>query len=360
MSRAARAIINTSALQHNLKQIRTKASHSKVMAVIKANAYGHGLECVARALVDADAFAVASLDEARRIRSAGLAHPVVLLEGVFGPEELEEAARSNFHVVVHSERQIEWISAYRGTPLRIWLKMDTGMNRLGFRPENFRKLWEILSLSNAVAAPIGLMAHFARANDRDQSFTQQQIELFLETTSGMDGPRSISNSAGIFDWPEAHLDWVRPGIALYGVSPFPDSTGPLLGLRPVMHVVSELISIRQVKAGESVGYGGTWRAEEETTIGIVAFGYGDGYPRHAESGAPVRVATWRVPLVGRVSMDMLAVDMGTLPEGFQSGTPVELWGQAIPVEEVAASANTIPYELLLRLTERVIMETCSE
>ncbi|MEE8119119.1 MAG: alanine racemase [Gammaproteobacteria bacterium] len=360
MSRTARAIINTSALQHNLKQVRNKAPNSKIMAVVKANAYGHGLERVARALVDADAFAVACLDEARRIRSAGLAHPIVLLEGVFSADELEEAGRSNFHVVVHSERQLAWIASFRGAPLRVWLKMDTGMNRLGFRPEYFRKAWETLSASSSISRPIGLLTHLARANDRDQTFTQQQIDRFMQATNGMEGPRSIANSAGIYDWPGSHIDWIRPGIVLYGVSPFPDSTGPLLGLRPAMHLVSELIAIRNVKAGETVGYGGTWKAEEDTTIGIVAFGYGDGYPRHVESGAPVRIATWRVPLVGTVSMDMLAVDMATLPEGFQPGAPVELWGHAIPVEEVASSANTIPYELLLRLTERVKMETCDE
>lgn len=352
MTRATRADIRLDALRHNLATIRKRAPKSRVLAVIKANAYGHGIEPVARALADADAFAVACIDEALRVRTARVSNPVVLLEGVFSPEEQALAAANNFEVVVHSARQLEWLRAYRGTPLKVWLKLDSGMNRLGFKPEEFRAAWNALDGMAGVDGSPRQMTHLARADERDAAFTTRQQRIFDELTADLPGEKSIANSAGTLAFPETHRDWIRPGGLLYGVSPLERSDGPAEGLRPVMTVSTELIAVKRLQSGEAIGYGGQWCAPEAMPYGIAAIGYGDGYPRHATSGTPVLVNGRRVPLIGRVSMDMIAVDLRSQPDA-TPGSPVVLWGEGLPLEEVAAKAGTITYELLCGVTRRV-------
>jgi alanine racemase len=353
VSRATGAVINLVALRHNLRRVREIAPHSRIMAVVKANAYGHGIAAVAQALSETDAFAVASLDEALAIRRAGLAHPIVLLEGVFSADELDEAARNGCEVVVHEAGQLALVEGCRlQHTLGVWLKVDSGMNRLGFPLAQARVAWQRLSVAKAVRGSVRLMTHLACADDVSSPRTAQQLQAFAEATAGIEVERSIANSAGILAWPESHADWVRPGILLYGVSPFADRSGADEGLLPVMTMHTELIAIRHLEQGEMVGYGGNWVAPEAMTIGIAAIGYGDGYPRHAPNGTPVQVKGQQVSLVGRVSMDMIAVDLRKLPDA-KVGDQVMLWGAALPVERVAQAADTIPYELLCGVTQRV-------
>lgn len=360
MSRATGAVINLAALRHNLRRVREIAPHSRIMSVVKANAYGHGIAAVARALSETDAYAVASLDEALAIRHAGLAHPVVLLEGVFGPEELEEAARNGCEVVVHEIGQLELIeSSHLQHALTVWLKVDSGMNRLGFPLGQAREMWQRLSAAKAVRGPVRLMTHLACADDVGSTRTEEQLQRFADATAGIDVERSIANSAGILAWPDSHADWVRPGILLYGVSPFPGRCGSDEGLQPVMTMRTRLIAIRNLEEGETVGYGGNWMASEAQTIGIAAIGYGDGYPRHAPNGTPVLINGKRCALVGRVSMDMIAVDLRGAPEAVV-GDVVVLWGPELPVEQTAEVAGTIPYELLCGVTQRVKFSVVDE
>lgn len=352
MTRATRADIHLDALRHNLAAIRRRAPQSRVLAVIKANAYGHGIEPVARTLVEADAFAVACIDEALRVRKANVTNPVVLLEGVFSPDELALAAANNFEIVVHSARQLEWLRDYHGAPLKTWLKLDSGMNRLGFKPEEFRAAWDVLDGLSCLDGPPRQMTHLARADERDTEFTARQQEIFNELTADLPGEKSIANSAGTLAFPETHRDWIRPGGLLYGVSPLEDTNGPAEGLRPAMTVSTELIAVKELQKGEAIGYGGQWRAPAVMRYGIAAIGYGDGYPRHAPNGTPVLVNGKRVPLIGRVSMDMIAVDLRTQPDAI-AGAPVLLWGEGLPLEEIAKLSGTITYELLCGVTQRV-------
>lgn len=360
MSRATGAVINLAALRHNLRRVREAAPGARIMAVVKANAYGHGIATVARALSETDAFAVASLDEALTIRHAGLAHPIVLLEGVFGADELDAAAQHGCEVVVHEAGQLALIEA---SPLRralgVWLKVDSGMNRLGFPLAEAQTMWQRLSQTAAVRGPVRLMTHLACADDRTSPRTEMQVRAFAEATAGIQVERSIANSAGILGWPQARADWVRPGILLYGASPFPGRSGIEEGLQPVMSMNTELIAIRQLDKGEAVGYGGNWTAPQAMHIGIAAIGYGDGYPRHAPNATPVLVKGSLAPLAGRVSMDMIAVDLRALPDA-AVGDAVQLWGQALPVERVAEAAATIPYELLCGVTQRVRFSVVDE
>ncbi|MDX1454005.1 MAG: alanine racemase [Gammaproteobacteria bacterium] len=352
MTRATSAVIDLDALRHNFQVLSQRADGARVMAVVKANAYGHGLEAVVRALPEAELFAVASLDEARRIRAAGVDTPVLLLEGAFAPEEISLAAEAGFELVVHTQRQLAWLEAYSGSRLPIWVKLDTGMNRLGFKLDEFPAAWQRVLDSNAVAGTPRLMTHLAKADDLDEAATSAQIELFREATEHLGGELSIANSAGTLAFPASHADWVRPGVSLYGVSPIIDENGTEQNLRPVMTVSTELIAVKQMAAGESIGYGGRFTADKPKRYGIAAIGYGDGYPRHAGNGTPVLVNGQRVPLIGRVSMDMIAVDLDSQPDA-QEGDEVVLWGRGLPVEEIAVAAGTIPYELLCGVTQRV-------
>jgi len=295
---------------------------------------------------------VASIEEALRVRTTGVSNPVVLLEGVFSPQELPRAAASNFEIVVHSARQLEWLREYAGPPLPVWLKLDSGMTRLGFKPEEFRGAWQALASMPAVAGTPRLMTHLARADERDVQFTSRQQQLFDQLTADLPGEKSIANSAGTLAFPETHRDWVRPGGLLYGVSPFDGSSGLDEGLLPVMTVSTELLAVKYLQPGEPIGYGGQWRAPQFMPYGIAAIGYGDGYPRHAPSGTCVLVNGRRVPLIGRVSMDMIALDLRNVAEA-KPGDPVVLWGRDLPLEELARASGTITYELLCGVTQRV-------
>jgi alanine racemase len=360
--RLLRALIDTAALRHNLGTIRAYAPGSKVMAVIKANAYGHGLVSTALALGDADAFAVARLEEGIALRAAGVRAPIVLLEGIFNAEQLAEAAHHRFELVVHDPLQIKLLEAHRDARrFVVWIKMDTGMNRLGFRPEAFEPALARLRALTVPALELRVMTHLARADERSEPMTRAQIEKFEATlaAAGLAGARrlatSIGNSAGTLGHPRAHGDWVRPGLALYGVSPFADATAAQHGLRPVMTLETTVLTVREVKRGETVGYAGAWRAERDSSIAILATGYGDGLPRHLANGTPVLISGVRFPLVGRVSMDMIAVDV-TGAQKITSGSRAIVWGEGLPVEEVAAHADTIPYELLCGVSQRVPLE----
>jgi len=353
VSRATGALIDLAAFRHNLERVRELAPRSRVMAVVKANAYGHGLALAAEALADADAFAVASLDEAQVIRRAGLSHPIVLLEGVFSAAELDEAARWSCELVVHDDYQLKLIEKSRlKGELGVWLKVDSGMNRLGFALAAVPDAWRRLNKASAVRAPARLMTHLASADETSNPKTLAQLEAFAAATAGIQAERSIANSAGILAWPQSHADWVRPGSMLYGASPFPSKCGADDGLQPVMTMQTTLIAVKTLKKGESVGYGGAFVAPEDMPLGIAAIGYGDGYPRHAPSGTPVLVKDVRVPLVGRVAMDMISLDLRSAPKP-AVGDPVVAWGPALPVEEIARVAGTIPLELLCGVTQRV-------
>jgi alanine racemase len=350
---AIRAVIDTAALRHNLGRVRAVAPGSRVMAVIKANAYGHGLERAGQTLSDADGLAVARIEEGLALRRAGCRGRILLLEGVVDAEQLAAASSERLDVVVGGFEQLGMLESRAGRePLAVWLKVDTGMNRLGFRPEEFRDAHARVVRAGGVGPEPVLVTHLASAELADDPATRRQLEAFRAATAGMPGGRSVANSAGLLAWPEARGDWVRPGLALYGLSPFAVGTGADLGLRPVMSFESHVIAVRSVPAGESVGYGGTWRAPRASRVAVVAVGYGDGYPRSAAPGTPVMVSGRRAPLVGRVSMDMLTVDVTDLAD-VRVGDAVELWGAALAVEEIARSAGTIPYELTCRVSPRV-------
>jgi alanine racemase len=360
LTRLVRALIDTAALRHNLGTIRAYAPRSKVMAVIKANAYGHGLVPTALALADADAFAVARLEEGVALRGAGVRAPIVLLEGVFDAEQLAEATHHGFELVVHDESQIELLETCRGEQrFVVWIKMDTGMNRLGFRPEAFGAALARLRALPVPALEVRAMTHLARADEVGEPMTGLQVQRFRETLGEPRGAppltTSIGNSAAILGSPAAQGDWVRPGLALYGASPFANETSYSHGLKPVMTLESTVLTVREVKRGETVGYAGTWRAGRDSAIAIVAAGYGDGLPRSLVNGTPVLIGGARHDLVGRVSMDMIAVDVTDAPE-VASGDKAILWGDGLPVEEVAVHAGTIPYELLCGLSQRVTLE----
>jgi alanine racemase len=351
MSRAARVVIDAGALRHNLRILRARAGGARVCAVVKANAYGHGVDAAARGLAEADAFAVASADEALAVRKAGLAQPVVLLEGAFRPADLELAAQHRFEVVVHSPHQLAMLQVYRGGPIRCWLKVDTGMHRLGFPLEEVRAAWGMLKSCAAVVPTPGLMTHLARADEPLAAPTEAQLAAFA-AFADLPGERSIANSAGTLAFPAARGDWVRPGIALYGIAPFEGQVGADLGLRPALALHTELIALRDVPAGESVGYLARWTAPRPTRIGIAALGYGDGFPRHAPNGTRLLVEGVPVALVGRVSMDMLAVDLTDAPRA-AVGAEVTAFGPELPIEHLARAAGTIPYELTCGIAARV-------
>ena len=321
-------------------------------AAVKAEGYGHGLVRVAQTL-DADAFAVACLEEALTLREAGIARPILLLEGVFEAAELPLCARHGFEIAVHHPEQARMLELARlDQPVRVWLKMDTGMHRLGLAPETVPAIFQRLRDCPAVRPAIGLMSHLARADERDCDYTLQQLRTFEAATAGLSGERSLANSAGILGWPQTHFDWVRPGIMLYGASPFVDSLAPDEDLRPVMTLHTRLISIKRLRRGEPVGYGGTWTCPEDMDVGVAAVGYGDGYPRHAPSGTPVLVNGREAALIGRVSMDMITLDLRQHPEA-RIGDSVVLWGEGLPVERIAQAAGTISYTLLCGVTARV-------
>ncbi len=356
MTRAVQARINLSALRSNLNRVREVAPGRKVMAIVKANAYGHGALHVAKALVKADSFGVASVDEALALRSSGITQPIVLLEGFFDADELPVIAHERFEIVIHHISQLEVLETVTLThSVTVWLKIDSGMHRLGFSPELFQSVWKRLLQCENVNKNIRLMTHLACADDQANMATTQQLALFNLTSKNIKAEKSIANSAGILGWPSAHMDWVRPGVMLYGASPFIDQSAEQLGLKPVMTLCSRLIAVNQYRKGESIGYGGSWSCPEDMQVGVVAVGYGDGYPRHAAPGTPVLVSGCRARLVGRVSMDMITVDLRFIGNA-KVGDPVVLWGDGLPVDEVANKAETISYELLCRVAPRVPLQ----
>jgi alanine racemase len=355
--KGATAQIDSQALQHNLAVVRSQIpANTKVVAVVKANAYGHGLVQVAKTLSSADAYAVARLEEALILRSNGIVKPIIMLEGFFSADDLPVLAANNLQTAVHTEEQLQALEQMTlPNPVTVWVKLDTGMHRLGVRPEEVDAFCARLAKCKNIVQPFNFITHFSCADELDNLATAKQIELFNQLTKNYLGQRSLASSAGIMEWHDAHADWIRPGIMLYGASPFEGKTGINHGLRPVMTVKTNLIAVRVLKQGEPVGYGAKWVSPRDTKIGVVAIGYGDGYPRMAPSGVPVLVNGRIVPLVGRVSMDMLTVDLG--PDAVdQVGDDVTLWGEGLAVETVAEAIGTIPYELITKLTPRVIME----
>ena len=360
MSRPTQVTIDLSALQHNLRQVKQMAPQSAVIAMVKSNAYGHGLERVALALHEADAFGVACVEEGMQLRHAGIEKDIFLMEGIFYENELPQVVANHFTLIVHHLGQIDMLEKHPPThPISVWLKVDTGMHRLGVSADEAAACYARLMACPGVKKPIGIMTHFADADSNDRARTLQQIETFDALSQGLPGPRSLSNSAGVIAWPTAHGDLVRPGIMLYGASPLVGHRGVEHHLLPVMTLSSELIEVKKVKKGERVGYGGIWVCPEDMSVGIVAVGYGDGYPRHVREGVPVLVNRRPCPLIGRVSMDMITVDLRSQPDA-KIGDPVLLWGAGLPVEVVAEYSETNAYELLTRITQRVRVVVKSE
>lgn len=352
------ATISHSALRNNLAVVKKYAPNSKVMAVVKANGYGHGLLNVAQGLSEAEGFAVLNIGEAIDLREVGFQQTILLLEGVFGATELAIAASFNLDLVVHSLPQIEMLEAAQlSKPVNVHLKMNSGMNRLGFTPNDYLAAFNRLHSCKNVDQ-IVLMTHFATADDA--AGIAQPLQAFLAATQGLNQAKSLANSATILRHPEALLDWVRPGIMLYGASPVTSTPAAEFGLQPVMSLTSEIISVQTLQAGDSVGYGNRFTANKTTRIGVVACGYADGYPRHAgqypngddQHGAPIAVCGKLTQTVGRVSMDMLFADLTNIPEA-NIGAPVELWGKKVPVDAVAETCGTVGYELLCAIASRV-------
>jgi len=346
MTRPARVVIHLDALSQNLKRVRQLAPRARVMAVVKADAYGHGIERVGRTLAGSDAFGVSCLDEAQRLRHAGVMAPVVLLEGPFHESELDDIADLNLDLVLHSNHQIDMLEGHGAARGRqVWIKVDSGMHRLGFETGVLADAWRRVVAAQPGGPLPRLMTHFAQAGCPDDPMTSRQLGVFADACAGLPGERSAANSAAVIAFPDTQFDWVRPGLMLYGVSPLAGRNTADLGLVPAMTLQSEIIAVRRVGAGEPVGYGASWFAPESMPIGIVAAGYGDGFPRHARPGTPVLVGGVRCAMIGFASMDMLAVDLRPAPSA-QVGEAVELWGRNLPIEEVAAHADTVAYELL--------------
>jgi len=347
--RPAHAVIDLSALRHNFQFARSLAPAARALAVVKANAYGHGAVRCAQTLAPlADGFAVACIEEALELRQAGIVQPILLLEGWFDAAELPLIVEHDLWAVVHHYGQLADLAQANLTKaLHVWLKLDTGMHRVGFNPDEYPNIWRSLQANRNVAT-LTRMTHFARADEPQTGRTEQQLAVFHQTTDALGGPASLCNSPGVLAWPQAHGDWVRAGIMLYGATPFEFAQEQADRLRPVMQLDSRIIAVRQVGEGEPIGYGSRFITGRPTRVGVVAMGYADGYPRHAPDGTPVLVGGQRAQLIGRVSMDMLTVDLTDLPQA-QLGTPVRLWGEGLNASEVATCAATIPYQLFCNL-----------
>ncbi|QOC23871.1 alanine racemase [Wenzhouxiangella sp. AB-CW3] len=352
MARNTLARISTDAIAANLARVRACAPDSRVMAVVKADAYGHRIDLCLSALRNADMLAVATIEEARAIRRLGNGLPVLLLEGVNDPGDLAIAAELGLELTVHHPRQVQALERFgRAISRRLWLKIDSGMHRLGVDGGQAAVLHQRM-LDLPGVEQVNLMTHLACAEESDHPLNSRQLERFDRTVAGLEGEHCLANSAAIFNWPAVHRDWVRAGIVLYGISPMSEGSGADLGLAPAMTLSSELLAVNHVAAGESIGYGGRYVASRDMRVGVAAIGYGDGYPRSIRDGAHVLVNGRRCRLAGRVSMDMITIDLANCPEA-GIGDPVLLWGEGLPVEEVARAADTIPYELVCRITRRV-------
>ena len=354
MSRSATATIHLEALRANLARVRTLAGDAKVMAVVKADAYGHGLERCARALERADAFGVASIADGLRLRAAGHRQRIVVLSGPDAASDLAEMRRLQLEAVIHHESQLVMLEAEPGgDPLKVWLKLDTGMHRLGFASKHAHELHARLRTLPAVDPSIVLMTHFASSDEFDNDFTARQTQRFLEATKDLPGEHTLSNSAGLLGWPAAHGNWVRVGGLLYGLSVTGGKTGADFGFAPAMTLTTRLVSINRIARGERVGYGATYECPEDMSVGVAAIGYGDGYPRSARSGTPVLVNGATATIIGRVSMDLITLDLRNASNA-KVGDAVTLWGPELPGEVVAQHAGTIAYELTCGVTRRVL------
>jgi alanine racemase len=346
--------LDADALKHNFSQVKARAPHSKILAMVKANAYGHGLTWAAKHLqtAGADGFGVATMAEADILRAADITKPIVLMSGVQTLEELEHTLKHNYSLMIHNEAQLQLLEQVQtNRRLIIWLKIDTGMHRLGFAPDQLKMVWQRLEKIAFIDQPIILTTHFSDANEVSQSTTARQLMLFnLAKATLPDGAHylsSLANSAGILSWPDTHADWVRPGIMLYGASPFATHIGADYQLRPVMSVTSEVIAIKDLAAGSQVGYAGTFTCPKAMRMAVIAFGYGDGYPWHAHL-SQVLIRGHQCQVIGRISMDMLHVDISEFPE-ITLQDPVTLWGENLPVEALSVASTTIPYEIFCRL-----------
>ena len=354
MSAEVCAHIDLSALRHNVQRVRTIAGARRIMAMVKANGYGHGMVRAAQAVgAKVDAFGVASFDEALMLRQAQISQPLIIMSRFWRQEQIPGCVSQQLGVVVNQPYQVAMLeNSPLSSPVTVWLKLETGMHRLGLAPEQFVDAWQRLQKLSWIRQPIGSMMHFACADTPEHPLNSEQLRLFQQLTADFPGPKSLANSAAILSQPQALGDWVRPGIMLYGSSPFADQTAAQCGLRPVMTLTAPLIAVRALQKGDGIGYGATWRCPENMPVGVVAIGYGDGYPRHARAGTPTWVNGVLCPLIGRVSMDMVTIDLRQAPQA-KIGDSVELWGKNLPVDQVAASAQTLSYELFCRLTGRV-------
>ncbi|MGE8563663.1 MAG: alanine racemase [Acinetobacter bohemicus] len=360
MPRPITAIIHTDALQHNLTIARQQMPNSKVYAVVKANAYGHGIENVYSSFKTADGFALLDIAEARRLRELGWTGAILLLEGIFSAQDLQDCLELNLSFTIHSEHQLRWIEQFSPVAhFDVYLKMNSGMNRLGFQPEHYRHAWHRLNQLDQIQS-ITHMMHFSDADsDRfGESGIDYQYTVFEETIRDLPGERTVCNSAAILRHSALHSDTVRSGIMLYGSSPdYPTHTIQDWNLQPSMSLRSEIIAIQDIQSHDSVGYGSTFIAEQAMKIGIVACGYADGYQRISPTGTPVLVNSIRTKIIGRISMDMLAVDISDIKDA-DVGSEVVLWGKSsngtiLPIDEVAVSSGTIGYELMCAVTARV-------
>lgn len=348
MSRPVAVELDLSALHHNVKRIRKLAPQSKILAMVKANAYGHGLIPIACALESSvEGFGVSCSEEALVLRKAGIKQKIVLMEGLFSAEELPLLNNYQLDTVIHDQRQLHLLTQKKlATPINAWIKINTGMNRLGFSSKDFLEVWQQCQACSWINV-ICVMTHFSSANNVTEEITTlRQIEQFKQVTKDLTIEKSLANSAAILAYSDCHADWIRPGLILYGVSPFAvDSSVTERQFRPVMNLKSEIITVNQLQAGDRVGYSGMWIAPNSMRVGVVAIGYGDGYPYRAKNGTPVLVNEQLVELIGQVSMDMLTIDLRTQPDAKQ-GDPVTLWGAGLPIEQVAMSTSTFRYELL--------------
>lgn len=352
MSRPTFAILSTKNLLHNLSVIKNLIKPAKIIAMVKANAYGHGIRSVALRLNEqVDLFGVASIDEALALRKVGIKTPILLMQGVFEPNELLIASTERFHVVFHNKEQIEFLKkSYLPIPLQAWIKVNTGMGRLGFNSEEVDFFYK--ELLKCQTESVKILSHFSCSEDLKSPFNKKQINLFEQLAKHINTEYSLCNSGGIFHFPDTYYHYVRPGISLYGVSPIKDKIGADLNLKPVMTLQTSITAVKMLKKGDYIGYGARYRCPEDMPIGIVAFGYGDGYPITAKDGTPVLVNNTLCSLVGRVSMDMMTVDLRACPST-QVGDPVILWGDQLPIERVATYTMTIPWEMLTSIQHRV-------
>lgn len=353
--RPLKATFSTANLINNLAIIRAQAPHSKIVAMIKANAYGHGLCAVAERLQGkVEMMGVASIDEALTLRAQGIKTPVLLMEGIFSPKEINLAIQNNLHLVVHDLSQVAWLEESNlSAPIHIWLKIDTGMGRLGFLPSQFKNVYDRLLCLPSVIKPMPIMSHFACADIKDHPLNTEQMKTFYELGKGLNNPLSLCNSPALFNFPSCHHEWVRPGLSLYGLSPIPEKTTNELGLKPVMTLQSKLISVKTPPYGSTIGYAARYYHKSNGSIGIVACGYGDGYPLAVSDGAPILVNGIRCSVVGRISMDMMAVDLSPCPQA-KVGDPAILWGETLCINEIVAKAQyTSERQLLTDIHQRV-------